>query len=158
MSQSLTLQELLQRGGHIDATQAQQEKLFQLAQAADITASVVECDRARNGSAVLRAIVKAVDYPDYFGSDLDALYDCLSDTVLDQKVGLYLWFNKLHTGDPALEKQAQAILSVCNDVADFASTKDRIFAYTVIHAGKHPDPEPGVAPTPYSGRGDDAAE
>ncbi|MCQ9617150.1 barstar family protein [Paenalcaligenes niemegkensis] len=126
-----------------------------MAQDAEITVGVVECDRARNCSAVLRAIVKAVDYPDYFGSDLDALYDCLCDTVLDQKTGLYLWFNKLHTGDPSLESHAQAILSVCNDAADFASTKDRIFAYTVIHAGKHPEPEPGVSPTPYSGSGDE---
>lgn len=151
MSQSLTLQELLQRGGQIDATPAQQHDLFTVAEAADITVGVAECDRARNCSAVLRAIVKAVDYPDFFGSDLDALYDCLSDTVLDQKTGLYLWFNKLHTGDPALTDHADAILSVCNDVADFASTKERIFAYSVIHAGKHPDPEPGVSPTPYSG-------
>lgn len=151
MSQSLTLQELLQRGGLIDATDSQQTKIFSMAQHADITVVVAECDRARNRSAVLRAIVKAVDYPDYFGSDLDALYDCLCDTVLDQKAGLYLWFNKLHTGDPALEAHAQAILSVCNDVADFTSTKDRLFAYTVIHAGKHPEPDPGVSPTPYSG-------
>lgn len=155
MSQSLSLQELLQRGGQIEATEAQQATLFAIAEATEITVGVVECDRARNCSAVLRAIVKAIDYPDFFGSDLDALYDCLSDTVLDQKTGLYLWFNKLHTGDPALEAHAQAIISVCNDVVDFASNKDRVFAYTVIHAGKHPDPEPGVSPTPYSGHTDD---
>ena len=151
MSQSLNLQELLQQGGLINATDAQKSKILAMAQAAEITVGEVDCDRARSCSAVLRAIVKAVDYPDFFGSDLDALYDCLCDTVLDQKIGLYLWFDKLHTGDPALESHAQAILSVCNDVADFVSTKDKMFAYTVIHAGKHPEPEPGVAPTPYSG-------
>ncbi|HHU94758.1 MAG TPA: barstar family protein [Alcaligenaceae bacterium] len=155
MSQAPTLQALLQGGGLIEATEAQHEGIFALAAAADITAIRVECDRARSRSAVLRAIVKAVDFPEFFGNDLDALYDCLCDTVLDQKTGLYLWFEKLHTGDPALEKDAAAILSVCNDVSDFASTKDRYFGYTVIHAGKHPDPDPGVSPTPYSGANTD---
>ncbi|MEZ2720463.1 barstar family protein [Paenalcaligenes hominis] len=150
MSQA-TLQALLQNGGLIEATESQQEGIFALAQAADITSVTVECDRARSRSAVLRAIVKAVDFPEFFGNDLDALYDCLCDTVVDQKAGLYIWFNKLHTGDPALADDAQAIISVCNDVADFASNKGRYFAYTVIHAGKHPDPDPGIAPTPYSG-------
>ena len=154
MSQA-TLQALLQNGGLIEATESQQEGIFALAQAAEITALTVECDRARSRSAVLRAIVKAVDFPEFFGNDLDALYDCLCDTVMDQKTGLYLWFNKLHTGDPSLAEDAQAILRVCNDVSDFASTKDRYFAYTVVHAGKHPDPDPGVAPTPYSGSADD---
>lgn len=150
MSQA-KLQALLQNGGLIDAAESQHADIFAVASAADITALTVECDRARSRSAVLRAIVKAVDFPEFFGNDLDALYDCLCDTVLDQKTGLYLWFNKLHTGDPVLEEDAKAIISVCNDVADFASTKDRYFGYTVIHAGKHPDPDPGVAPTPYSG-------
>ena len=137
MSQA-KLQALLQSGGLIEATESQQEGIFALAQAAEITAVTVECDRARSRSAVLRAIVKAVDFPEFFGNDLDALYDCLCDTVLDQK-----------TGDPELAENAQAILSVCNDVADFASSKGRYFGYTVIHAGKHPDPDPGVAPAPY---------
>lgn len=154
MSQA-KLQALLQSGGLIEATESQQEGIFALAQAAEITAVTVECDRARSRSAVLRAIVKAVDFPEFFGNDLDALYDCLCDTVSDQKTGLYVWFNKLHTGDPALADDAQAILSVCNDVVDFASSKGRYFAYTVIHAGKHPDPDPGIAPTPYSGSSED---
>lgn len=150
MSQA-TLQTLLQTGGLIQAEESQQSALFELAQTQTITPFIVECDRARSRSAVLRAIVKAVDYPQQLGKDLDALYDCLCDTVLDQPKGLYLWFNKLHTGDPLLAEDAQAILSVCNDVVDFAANKGRYFAYTVVHAGKHPDPDPGIAPRPYSG-------
>lgn len=152
MSQApTTLQALLQNGGLVEVAESQHEEIFSIAEAAEITALTVECDRARSRSAVLRAIVKAVDYPEFFGNDLDALYDCLCDTVLDQKTGLYLWFNKLHTGDPALSEDAAAILSICNDVTDFASTKKRYFGYSVIHAGKHPDPDPGVSPTPYTG-------
>lgn len=146
-----SLQALLQAGGLIDVTESQYDDVFKLAQAADITAITVECDRARSLSAVLRAVVKAVEYPEFIGKDLDALYDCLCDTVLDQKTGLYLWFNKLHTGDPALAEDAEAILSICNDVADFFSNKGRYFGYTIMHSGKHPDPEPGVTPAPYAG-------
>ncbi|WP_353149095.1 barstar family protein [Pollutimonas bauzanensis] len=116
-----------------------------------MAAFVVDCDRARSRSAVLRAVVKAVDFPEFFGGNLDALYDCLCDTVLDQKVGLFLWFHNLHSGDPALADDTVAILGVCADVAAFAANNDRQFAYVVQHAGKHPDPEPGISPTPYSG-------
>ena len=149
MSQKPTLQVLLQNGGLIETTEPHQDAIFSLAQAAGITAVTVECDRARSRSAVLRAIVKAIDYPEFFGNDLDALYDSLCDTLLDEKEGLYLWFSKLHTGDPVLADDAEAILSVCNDVSDFASSKNRYFGYTVIHAGKHPDPDPSINPSSY---------
>lgn len=150
-----TLQALLRSGGPIDATESQYNDIFAAAKATDMAAITIECDRARSRSAVLRAIVKAVDYPEFFGNDLDALYDCLCDTVLDQKTGLYLWFNKLHTGDPVLAEDAAAIISICNDVSDFATNKGRYFGYTVIHAGKHPEPDPGVTPTPYTGNSED---
>ena len=106
---------------------------------------VANCDPARSRSAVLRAIVKAVDFPEYFGGNLDALYDCLCDTVLDHKVGVVLWLYRLHPGDPALEEDAARIEAVCADAAEFAHENGRIFAYVVEHAGRHPDPEPGVA-------------
>jgi RNAse (barnase) inhibitor barstar len=98
---------------------------------------------------VLRAIVKAVDFPEYFGGNLDALYDCLCDTVLDHKTGVVLWLYRLHSGDPVLEEDAARIETVCSDAADFARENGRIFAFVIEHAGKHPDPEPGVAAAPY---------
>ena len=102
---------------------------------------MANCDPARSRSAVLRAIVKAVDFPEYFGGNLDALYDCLCDTVLDHKVGVVLWLYRLHSGDPALEEDAARIEAVCADAAEFAHENGRIFAYVVEHAGRHPDPE-----------------
>lgn len=140
MSSTQSLQAELQKGGLIEAPAASQDDVIRAATDAGLTAYVVDCDRARNRSAVLRAVVKAVDFPEFFGRDLDALYDCLSDTVVDQKEGLFLWFHKLHTGDPLLAADAQAILDVCADVVDFASNNERVFSYVVEHAGKHPDP------------------
>ncbi|MFT0547109.1 barstar family protein [Allopusillimonas ginsengisoli] len=148
MSQAQSLQTKLQKGGLIDVSALTQQQALDAAQAAEMTAFVVNCDRARSRSAVLRAIVKAVDFPEFFGSNLDALYDCLCDTVLDHKNGLFLWFDHLHSGDPALAADSEAILAVCADAADFAANNDSRFAYGVVHAGKHPDPEPSHEPAP----------
>ena len=158
MIQAQSLQKVLQGGGTLDAAKVTQENVADAAQKAGLAFFVVECDKARSRSAVLRAVVKSVDFPEFFGGDLDAFYDCLCDTVLDQKTGLVLWFNRLHSGDPALQEDAEAILDVAANAVEYASNNGRVFVYAVDHAGKHPDPEPGVAPTPYSGSSDtDAA-
>ncbi len=149
------LQKKLQKGGLVDASKANWTELTEPAQALDLTTFVVDCDRARSRSAILRAVVKAVDFPEFFGGDLDAFYDCLCDTIRDQKTGVLMCFDNLHSGDPALADDAAAIIAVCEDAADFARNNEKIFAFVVEHAGKHPDPEPGLAPTPYSGSRDD---
>ena len=151
MIQAQSLQSQLQKGGLIDVSAVSKDEAVAAAREAGMVAMVVDCDRARSRSAVFRAVVKAVDFPEFFGGDLDALYDCLCDTVLDNKQGLLLWFHKLHSGDPALAEDSDAISAVCKDVADFAANNDRQFAYAFVHAGRHPDPEPGIEPTPYSG-------
>lgn len=151
MSSAQALQALLRQGGEID-TPASQEAVMQAATKAGLTALVVDCDRARSRSAVLRAVAKAVDFPEFFGSNLDALYDCLSDTVMDQRDGLFLWFHRLHTGDPILGDDARAVLQVCQDVVEFAENNGRVFSYVVEHAGKHPDP---VVEQPVSQPDDD---
>jgi RNAse (barnase) inhibitor barstar len=140
--------------GIVDAREVHEQEALAAATEAGLAAYVVDCNRARSRSAILRAVVKALDFPEFFGSNLDALYDCLCDTTLDQKAGLFLWFRDLHSGDPALAEDALAIESVCNDVVEFGQNNERQFAYAIQHAGAHPAPEPGVEPTPYSGRED----
>lgn len=144
-----TLQRQLKRGGALVHDGLDKKAVVDAAHALGLALFVANCDPARNRSAVLRAIVKAVDFPEYFGGNLDALYDCLCDTVLDHKIGVVLWLYKLHSGDPALEEDAARIESVCADIARFAQENGRMFSYVVEHAGKHPDPEPGVAAAPY---------
>ncbi|WP_459615252.1 barstar family protein [Bordetella sp. 2513F-2] len=139
----------LRRGGAIDHDEVDKQAMVDAAQALGVPLMVADCDRARSRSAVLRAIAKAVDFPEYFGGNLDALYDCLCDTVLDQKAGVVLWLYRLHSGDPALAEDAGRIEAVCADAAEFARENGRIFAYVIEHAGRHPDPEPGVAAAPY---------
>lgn len=144
MTSAQSLQDQLQKGGLIDVPASSRDGVIEAAAAAGLTAFLVDCDRARSRSAVLRAVVKAIDFPEFFGGNLDALYDCLCDTIMDQKSGLFLWFEKLHSGDPALTDDAAAIISICNDAVDFAANNGKVFSYAVVHAGKHPDPEPTV--------------
>jgi hypothetical protein len=139
----------LRKGGAIDSEGLDKQDMVDATQELGLTLLVADCDRARSRSAVLRAIAKAVDFPEFFGGNLDALYDCLCDTVLDNKSGIVLWLYRLHSGDPALAEDASLIDGVCADAAQFAEENGRVFSYVIEHAGRHPDPEPGVAAAPY---------
>jgi len=137
MNAAQALRQRLQTSGALDAAAFGQSDVLKAAHAAGLFSAIADCDRARSRSAILRAVVKAVDFPEFFGSDLDALCDCLCETVLDQKTGLLLWFHRLHSGDPALEEEAARIAEVCDTVAEFAQNNGRIFVYALDHAGKH---------------------
>jgi len=133
----------LQDGGGALADVADPTHLGATAAGRGLAYYEADCNRARSRSAVLRAIAKAVDSPEYFGGDFDALLDGLCDTILDQKVGAILFLRQLHSGDPALTEDASQIESVCRDVVEFARDHGRVFYYLITHAGRHPDPEPG---------------
>lgn len=137
------LRQLLQKGGEFDPL-SYTDVLRAEAAAHSMAWCVADCDRARSVSAVFRAIVKAVDYPQFFGSSFDGLYDCLCDTLLDQKVGLVLLMDKLHTGDPAIASEGVAFMQIMSDALDFARENDRVFLFGIDHAGKHAEDTPGV--------------
>lgn len=134
---------LIKKGGEFDgqsdlvALKAELEK-------ADVACFVASCSKARNRSAVFRAVVKAVDYPEFFGSSFDGLYDCLNDTVMDQKVGVALLFDDLHSADPDLENDMPRLVDVLNEVAEYAKDQGRVFLFGIKHGGKHPEAVPGV--------------
>lgn len=111
---------------------------------AEIGCFRADCSKARNRSAVFRAVVKAVDYPEFFGSSFDGLYDCLSDTVADQKVGVGLLLDDLHSADPELEKDMARLVDVLNEVAEYARDRGKVFIFGIKHGGKHPEAVPGV--------------
>ncbi|HWL29016.1 MAG TPA: barstar family protein, partial [Burkholderiaceae bacterium] len=70
MNQTQSLQKKIQKGGLIEASSLSQGDTIAAASEAGLAAFVVDCDRARSRSAVLRAIVKAVDFPEFFGGNL----------------------------------------------------------------------------------------
>ncbi len=139
MSASQSLQSKLMKGGLLDISDLSESSVLDVAQHAGLAALVADCDRARSLSAILRAVAKAVDFPEFFGSDLEALYDCLCDTVSDQDVGVFLWFAKLHTGDNVIAEHANTVLQVCNDVAEYAQNNDKVFSFYIEHSGRHPE-------------------
>jgi len=154
MSVGQRFQKHIKVGGQFKSREKHRGLLTQEAEDFGLAVVVADCDRARSRSAVLRAIAKAVDYPQFFGNDLDALYDCLRETVMEQKIGVYLWLDRLHTADEVIGQATEEIIDTLNDVTDYSNNKDRVFVYTINHAGKHEAPEPGVSPEPYL-RGDD---
>ncbi|MFV9474600.1 barstar family protein [Advenella sp. RU8] len=141
---------ILSSGGEIKAKTEKMEEVASLAEEMGLAFFAADCDKARNRSAILRALAKAVDYPVFFGNNMDALLDCLGETLLDQKKGMVLWIKNLHSGDPSLAEDAQDIQGILKDTLEFATDKERIFVYSIEHVGKHSDPEPGVAPAPYA--------
>lgn len=145
MSQALNrqVQRLIKNGGSFDPSEFS-VVLESAAVQAGLSWAIADCSRARNRSAVFRAVVKAVDYPEFIPGKFEALYDCLCDTLLDQKAGLVLTFGAFHSEDPGLEKDVQGITQVLNDAVDFAQENNRVFLYGLEHAGSHPEDKPGV--------------
>ena len=137
------VQKLLSKGGAFEPTQDDAE-FKQSVTDAELTWCVADCSKARNRSAFFRAVVKAVDYPQFFGSRFDGLYDCLRDSVDDQKTGLVLLFDQLHSSDPALEADMAELNQVLEDVVTHASDQGKVFVYGINHSGKHPEDTPGV--------------
>ena len=62
-----TLQRQLMRGGALAHEGLDKKAVVDAAHELGLALFVANCDPARSRSAVLRAIVKAVDFPEYFG-------------------------------------------------------------------------------------------
>ena len=138
------LRQLLKRGGDFDPLTGR-DLVSEAAKEHGLAWCVADCDKARSRSAVFRAIVKAVDYPQFFGGDFEGLFDCLRDTLQDQKDGgLVLVLDKLHSADPAIVMDGHQFLQVLNDTVSYAREIKLVFIYGIHHAGRHDDAKPGV--------------
>jgi RNAse (barnase) inhibitor barstar len=122
------LQQQLQMGGLIPDSYGDPGELAHAAQALGLTVFHVECDRAKSKSAVLRAIAGAVDFPEYFGGNLDALLDCLTTTVLDQQAGALVVLCNLHENEPTLSEHVGDIMDTFADAAEYARDNARVLA------------------------------
>lgn len=127
------------------------DEIFEAASNAGLSCYECDCSRARNLSAILRAISKSVDYPVFFGKDLDALADCLTETLDEQEIGYVLWFTQLHTGDPELSSDTKQIIKILKETCNYAKKINKTFIFFIDHAGEHSAPEPGVEPERYAG-------
>ncbi|WP_420226851.1 barstar family protein [Pigmentiphaga litoralis] len=132
MSDTATpLHALLKDGGTLYRTALEPVTLHRAAHDLKLALFDIDCTRARTKSAVLRAIANAVDFPEHFGGNLDALYDCLTDTLLDQKRGMVLALRHLHENDPGLVPHVAGIVQVCEDTVEFARENGKVFTFVL---------------------------
>lgn len=139
---SRQVHKLVGKGGKFESDN-HLELLQSAAAEAQLIWCVADCSKARNRSALFRAVVKAVDYPQFFGGQFDGLYDCLCDSVDDQKVGLVLLFDRLHSADPGLECDIEELSAVLDDVVAHAADRGKVFIFGFEEVGRHPDDVPG---------------
>jgi RNAse (barnase) inhibitor barstar len=81
----------------------------------------VEIDLAGSGSkkAVLQAIGRALDFPKWYGANLDALYDCLTDLPERAEVRAWVVLLRHLPAAPALDaEQRAALLDVFRDATE----------------------------------------
>lgn len=125
-----SLQDEIRRGGQV---QAAEDALTQAAQALGYALFAVDCARAKSKSAVLRAIATAVDFPEYFGSNLDALLDCLTTTVLDQPApGALVLLKDVNVDEPALAEHVDDIVTTFADAAEYVRDNGKVLAFARV--------------------------
>lgn len=128
---STPLHQSLQEGGSLLRSGLEPAQLQRAAHDLKQACFVVDCTRARTKSAVLRAVANAVDFPEHFGGNLDALYDCLTDTLLDQKIGMVVAILHLHEDDPGLVPHVEGIVQVFEDAVSFARENGKVFTFVL---------------------------
>ena len=57
---------------------------------------------------------------------------------------MVLVLDKLHSADPGIVQDGHDFMQTMQDAVDFAQENGRVFIYAINHAGKHPEPVPGV--------------
>jgi hypothetical protein len=81
----------------------------------------VDLERVRDCKAALRAIGRALDFPSWYGANLDALYDCLTDLPERAMANATGW-NVVLRGWPSPERmdaeQRAALLDVFRDALE----------------------------------------
>jgi hypothetical protein len=85
----------------------------------------IPCTGAGSKAALLTKFADTLEFPDHFGMNLDALYDCLTDTLLTyRKPGSVLMLEGIHT---LATSTINPVLDTLLDVAEFMQTKGHRF-------------------------------
>jgi len=97
------------------------EDLMQAAQAAGQHFLYANLTAAQGKQEVLESIARAFAFPEHFGKNLDALYDCMTDLVnkAGQQPGFVVVLEQL-PDNPRFDREArEQLLDVFRDAADF---------------------------------------
>jgi RNAse (barnase) inhibitor barstar len=83
---------------------------------------LVECSDCIDRTAVLKSIGRAFAFPQWYGANLDALYDCLTDLPERGDRGWIVVLERLPGGPTLHQADRDALLDVFRDAAaDFAA-------------------------------------
>lgn len=122
---------IFEEGGDLSSAGIKLDRCEAGAKAAQLDFFNVQVGRAKSKSAVLKSIARTLDFPDHFGSNFDALYDCLTDMVLEHPKGLCVVLRNLHIQEPALGEHVPALKQVLEDTAAFARERQRAFTFYI---------------------------
>lgn len=91
----------------------------------------VNLEACQNQRELLQTIGKALRFPAYFGTNLDALYDCLTDHMVvsmrAEDHGVLIVLHQLSAVPSLDQEQREQLLDAFRDAADFHSELRRIF-------------------------------
>ena len=123
-----TLLAALQEGGLMDEA-APLEALYLAAAQLDYWRIAVPCAGAGSKAALLTKMADVLQFPDHFGMNLDALYDCITDQLLsNKKKGALLVLQ----GTKAIPSDAlNPIVDTLLDAAEFMQTKGQRLVLSV---------------------------
>ena len=86
---------------------------------------VANCAHASTKAAVLAAIAKGFYFPDYFGENFDALYDCLTGSLHKSgtQPGFVVVLEQIAMSQEFDKEARETLLDVFRDAADFWEKK-----------------------------------
>ncbi|MDO4233263.1 MAG: barstar family protein, partial [Lautropia sp.] len=113
--------------------------LIRAAQQTDQRLLDCDCSGAGSKAEVLAALGTGLQLPDYYGKNLDALYDCLTDLAPSpeaSKPGFVLLIENLPDTNQLPADDRDSLLDVFRDAADFFYDND--VAFRVFYSVRKP--------------------
>lgn len=135
-----SLHQQLDSGGALTLAPQEWIHLSPLAQTHGYAYYEVNCERAKSRSGVLKAIGRALGFPDQVALQMSDLSDCLTDTLMMHPVGMVVLLRGLHCQDEPMLRDPVELLQAFHDAADYASDHQRVLTYGV-------EAVPGLVPS-----------
>lgn len=115
--------------------QAEHNGLYRLPEGRTAAAAIPVPGRQLTGkAAMLAALARALDFPDWFGFNWDALADCLADLSWHDG-GIALLIDQAGTPETAAPEDWRVLLDILAEAAHYWQTQGRPFA--VLLQGSH---------------------
>ncbi len=109
----------LNSGLHAVATEMEEADIRRAAESAGLNYTLVHLGGVEDKAGFLGTIARALHFPEYFGSNWDALYDCLTDLSWQPAAGYVLYLASFEVFDSAAAAEAETARSVLREAARF---------------------------------------